>query len=68
MEDELEDMQEDMESIEDFFKSQVDTFDEATRLESLLRSDLDYLQNESEVNDALNKIRLIVNINPKRRF
>ena len=66
MEDELEDMQEDMESIEDFFKSQVDTFDEATRLESLLRSDLDYLQNESEVNDALNKIRLIVNINPKK--
>ena len=66
MEDELEDMQEDMESIEDFFKSQVDTFDEATRLESLLRSDLDYLQNESEVNDALNKIRLIVNVNPKK--
>ena len=66
MEDELEDMQEDMESIEDFFKSQVDIFDEATRLESLLRSDLDYLQNESEVNDALNKIRLIVNINPKK--
>src|SRR5699024_722957 len=66
MEDELEDMQEDMEVIEDFFKSQVGTFDEATRLESLLRFDLDYLQNENEVNDALNKIRLIVNINPKK--
>src|SRR5699024_7507645 len=68
MEDELEDMQEDMEAIEDFFKSQVGTFDEAAKLESLLRSDLDYLQNENEVNEALNKIRLIVNINPKKDY
>ena len=66
MEEKLEDMQEDMETIEDFFKSQVDTFDDATRLESLLRSDLDYLHDESQVNDALNKIRLIVTINPKK--
>ncbi len=66
MEDKFEDMQEDMEAIEDFFKSQVDTFDEATRLESLLRSDLDYLHDETEVNEALNKIRLIVTINPKK--
>jgi len=57
-----------MEAIEDFFKSQVGTFDEAAKLESLLRSDLDYLQNENEVNEALNKIRLIVNINPKKDY
>ena len=68
MENELEDMQEDMEAIEDFFKSQVSIFDEATELESLLRTDIDYLQNEDDLNDALNKIRLIVNINPKKDY
>lgn len=66
MKDELEDMQEDMEAIEGFFKSQVDIFDEAVKLESLLRSDLDYLQKENEVNDALNKIRLIVKVKPQQ--
>lgn len=66
MGDKLEDMQEDMEAVEDFFKVQVSIFDEATNLESLLRFDLDYLQDEKEINDALNKIRLIVNINPKK--
>ena len=68
MEDKLEDMQEDMEAIEDFFKSQVATFDEAAELESFLRADLDYLQNEDELNNALNKIRLVVNINPKKEY
>ena len=66
MEDELEDLQEDMEAIEDFFKSQVATFDEAEKLESFLRADFDYFQNEDEINDALNKIRLVVRINPKK--
>lgn len=66
MEDELLDMQEYMEVIEDFFKSQVDTFDEAVKLEILLRSDLDYLHDESEIKDALNKIRLIVNANSQK--
>ena len=66
MEDELEDLQEDIEAIEDFFKSQVATFDEAEKLESFLRADFDYFQNEDEINDALNKIRLVVRINPKK--
>ena len=35
-------------------------------MESFLRADLDYLQNEDEINNALNKIRLVVCINPKK--
>ena len=66
MQGELEDMQEDMEAVEDFFKSQVDTFDEATRLENFLSLEVDYLYKEAEANEALNKIRLIVSVNPKK--
>ena len=66
MEDDLYDMQEDMEKIEAFFDSQVDTFDEATELEKTLRYDKDYLIEEEAVNEALNQIRLIVMVNPTK--
>ncbi len=64
-EDVLYDIQEDMERIEDFFRTQVDTFDKATELEKILRYDGDFLYEEQEINEALKKIRLIVLVNPR---
>lgn len=66
MEDQLYDMQEDMEKIEGFFDSQIDTFDQATELEKTLRNDREFLLEEESVNEALNQIRLIVMVNPKK--
>jgi vacuolar-type H+-ATPase subunit D/Vma8 len=48
-----------MQVVEGFFKNQVTVFDAAVRMESDLRDDLSYLQNEDEANKALNQIRLI---------
>lgn len=58
-EDKLMDSKEDMQPVEGFFKNQVTVFDAAVRMESDLRDDLSYLQNEDEANKALNQIRLI---------
>ncbi len=59
-EDDLFDLKEKMQNVEGFFKNQVGIFDAAVRLESDLRSDKDYIAEMPEINDALNKIRLIV--------
>jgi hypothetical protein len=58
-EDNLLDNKDDMQSVEGFFKNQVQIFDAATQMEEDLRNDLDYLSHEPEANDALNHIRLI---------
>lgn len=49
----------DMQSVEGFFKNQVQVFDAAVRMEAELRNDLSYLQKEEEANQALNQIRKI---------
>ena len=59
-EDDLLDSKEDMQSVEGFFKNQVQIFDAATKLESDLRNDLDYLSREPEADEALKQIRKIV--------
>ena len=59
-EDDLFDLKEKMQNVEGFFKNQVGIFDAAVKLESDLRSDKDYISEMPEINDALNKIRLIV--------
>ena len=59
-EDDLFDLKEKMQNVEDFFKNQVGIFDAAVKLENDLRSDKDYISEMPEINDALNKIRLIV--------
>lgn len=59
-EEELFDSKEDLQNVEDFFKSKVQVFDAAARLAEDLRNELDYLVEEPEANDALKKIRLIV--------
>jgi len=61
----LSDSKEDMNRVEDFFKHQVTVFDAAARFEANLRNDLEYIKVDKETNDALNQIRLIVDINAK---
>lgn len=58
-EDNLLDNKDDMQSVEGFFKNQVQVFDAAVRMEAELRNDLSYLQKEEEANQALNQIRKI---------
>ena len=58
-EDNLLDNKDDMQSVEGFFKNQVQVFDAAVRMESELRNDRSYLQKEEEANQALNQIRKI---------
>ena len=58
-EDALLDSKESLQNVEVFFKNQVQIFDAAAKMEEELRNDLDYLAQEKEANDALNKIRLI---------
>ena len=55
----LLDNKDDMQSVEGFFKNQVQVFDAAVRMEEELRNDLSYLQKEEEANQALNQIRKI---------
>lgn len=55
-EDRLLDNKDDMQSVEGFFKNQVQVFDAAVRMEAELRNDLSYLQEEEEANQALNQI------------
>ena len=57
--DALLDNKDDMQSVEGFFKNQVQVFDVAVRMEEELRNDLSYLQKEEAVNQALNQIRKI---------
>ena len=58
-EDNFLDNKDDMQSVEGFFKNQVQVFDSAVRMEADLRNDLSYLQKEEEANQALNQIRKI---------
>ncbi len=61
-EDNLYDVQEAMQNVEAFFKTQVSVFDAAVKFESDLRNDLDYIKKDEEANTALNTIRLITMI------
>ena len=58
--DALLDNKEDMQVVENFFKSQVTVFDAAVKLEEDMKNELAYLSKEEAANNALNRIRLIV--------
>ena len=58
-EDDLYDMRDNLQDVEDFFKTRVSLFDSAVRYENDLRVDLDYIAKDEEANQALNQIRLI---------
>ena len=55
----LDDSREKLQAVEDFFATQVDTFDKAVQFESDMRNDLDYIAKDEAANKALNTIRLI---------
>ncbi len=67
-EDDLFDHKEDMNGIENFFKTQVTVFDQAVRFEKSLRDDLDRIAENEEAHKALNTIRLITMVQPGSRF
>lgn len=57
--DDLDESKEKLQAVEDFFSTQVDTFDRAVQFESDMRNDLDYIAKDEAANKALNTIRLI---------
>lgn len=57
--DELDDSREKLQAVEDFFATQVGTFDRAVQFEADMRNDLDYIAKDEAANKALNTIRLI---------
>ena len=61
-EDELDESKNALKNVNDFFRSQVDVFDAAVKLEADLQNDLDYIAKDEEAEKALNKIRLITMI------
>jgi tetratricopeptide (TPR) repeat protein len=65
-EDNLLDNKDDMQSVEGFFKNQVQVFDAAVRMEADLRNDRSYLQKEEKANQALNQIRLITVVDAEK--
>ncbi len=67
-EDDLYDVQEAMQNVEAFFKTQVSVFDSAVKFALNLRNDLDYIKNDKEANEALNTIRLITMIPTNSKY
>lgn len=61
----LEDSKENVEDIEYFFENQVGIFDSALETLEKMKIDKDYFLDNKEVQEALNKIRLIVIVNPR---
>ena len=58
-EDTLYDMRDELQEVEEFFKTRVTLFDVAVKYEQDLRVDLDYIAKDEDANTALNQIRLI---------
>ena len=63
--DDLFDNKEATQNVEAFFKSQVQVYDAAARMLYELRNELDYLSREKDANDALNRIRLLLEVQKK---
>lgn len=64
-EDALDDNKEAMQKVEEFFRSQVFVFDKAVKMLDDLANELDYLAQEEEADKALNRIRLLIQVNQK---
>ena len=58
-EDTLYDMRDELQEVEEVFKTRVTLFDVAVKYEQDLRVDLDYIAKDEDANTALNQIRLI---------
>ena len=64
----MDEAKERLQSVEDFFSTQVDIFDRAVQFESDLHNDLDYIAKDEETTKALNTIRLICMIPATGRY
>lgn len=60
--DDLLDMQEDMENLETFFRSQKDIFDKARKLYNTMQKERDYFANEDELQNNLKEILRILDM------
>jgi len=67
-EDTLYDMRDELQDVEEFFKTRVALFDSAVKYEQDLRVDLDYIGKDEEANQALNHIRMITMIPTGGKF
>ena len=67
-EDPLYDMRDELQDVEEFFKTRVTLFDTAVQYERDLRVDLDYIAKDEEANQSLNQIRLINMIPTSGKF
>ena len=67
-EDALYDMRDELQEVEEFFRTRVNLFDTAVKYEQDLRVDLDYIARDEEANQALNQIRLITMIPTGGKF
>ncbi len=67
-EDDLYDMKQKLQQVEEFFKSRMTLFDSAVQFEQNLRHDLDHIAKEPEADAALNRIRLIIMVQPDAKF
>lgn len=66
--DKLYDCKDSLQRVESFFKTQVTLFDAAVEFEKDLRNDLDYISEDEEANNALNRIRLITMLPTSGKF
>lgn len=62
--DALYDSKDAMQKVEGFFNNQVKVYDDADQLLTDLSNELDYLSREEEANKALNRIRLLIRVQP----
>ena len=67
-EDTLYAMRDELQEVEEFFKTRVSLFDAAVKYEKDLRVDLDYIAKDEEANKALNQIRMITMIPAGGKF
>ncbi len=67
-ENDLEDNKEDLAGVEEFFNSQVDTFDRAVRFNQELEVDFEYISKDVEAKRALDAIRAIITLPEDGRY
>ena len=67
-EDALYDMRDDLQAVEEFFKTRVSLFDSAVMYERELQVDLDYIDKDDDANQALHQIHQITMIPTSGKF
>ena len=68
LQDDLLDNKDDLQNVESFFKNQVQIYDAACKMLDDLQNELSYLSQEEEAYKALNRIRLLIQVNAKFEY